>query len=212
MAWRAPIISAPLAILAPYEVFLDSDGNPIIIQLKPREIIHFVFNLITELATDTGDWQVLGGHKIISGGVLPQVAESTTQMGLAAADFAAPADVDDYYNGCMFIVTNGDNESGDLRMIVEYDASGGAQSGLITLAAALGGTPASGELYDVYRVAPILNGSGSIIGTTTMDEADPQWDEFGASGYEFLIPRAKRSGSTDAHSMILTYAIDGVDA
>ena len=211
MSWRAPVISAPLAILAPYEVFLDTDGNPLIIQLKPREVVHMVFNLITELATDTGDWQVLGGHRIIKDGVLPQAATGTTTMGLAAGDYATPADVDDYYNGCMFIMKSG-GEIADLRMIVEYDASGGTEEGFITLDAALGGTPAISETYDIYRVAPIPDGSGSITGTTSMDETDPQWDEFGASGYEFLIPRAKRSGSTDAHKMIFTYAIDGVDA
>ena len=124
---------------------------------------------------------------------------------------AAPADIDDYYNGCMFIMKTG-GEIADMRMVIEYDASGGTEEGFITLDAALGGTPAIAETYDIYRVAPIPDGAGSITGTTSMDETDPQWDEFGASGYEFLIPRAKRSGSTDAHKMIMTYAVDRVDA
>ena len=211
MAWRTPVISAPLMCDANYEVFLDTNGSPLIIQLKPREVVHMVFNLVTELATDTGDWQILGGHRIIKDGVLPQAATGTTTLGLAAGDYAAPADVDDYYNGCMFVMKSG-GEIADLRMVVEYDASGGTEEGFITLAAVLSGTPSISEIYDVYRVAPIPDGSGSITGTTTMDEADPQWDEFGASGYEFLIPRAKASGGVDAHVMIMSYAIDGVDA
>jgi hypothetical protein len=190
-------------------MFLDTDGNPIIIFLKPREVVHFVFTIASEVGeTDTLDWQVLGGNRLIKDNVMASVTDSSN-IGMTAS--TAMTQADNYWLGQYFNPTSGD-EIGDLRLITAYDVADGASAELITLQAALSGTPTVGETASIYHLSQIVDGSGNITSETVQTEALPQNAEFGASGYPVLIPRAKSGGATDAHIALLTYTIDGVDA
>ena len=209
MSWRTATTSALLTTDAAFEMFVHTDGSPVIIFPKPREVLHFVFSIASEVGeVDTLDWQVLGGNRIIKDGILPQVAESTSALGIAIADQQGN---DDYYMGMYFNMTSG-GEIGDLRVIADYDDAGGAAAALVTLEAALTGTPSAAETYSIYHLSEIVDGSGSITSETALTEALPQNAEFGASGYPCLIPRVKAGGGTDAHIALLTYTRDGVDA
>ncbi len=208
MSWRPPTTSALLTTDAAFEMFVHTDGSPVILFPKPREVFHFVFTIASEVGeTDTLDWQVLGGNRVVKDSILPQVASSTTAIGIALAN----TQVDNYYLGMYFNMTSG-GETGDLRLVTAYDQSGGADEDLITLQAALTGTPSAAETCSLYHLSQVVDGSGSITSETTQTEALPQNAEFGASGYPCLIPRVKAGGATDAHIALLTYTRDGVDA
>ena len=203
MAWRAPVTSALLTCDANYEMFLDTSGNPIILFPKPREVIHFVFTIASEIGeVDTLDWQVLGGNRIINDSALSAVTDAFN-VDCAVADNQA----NDYYMGMYLNMSNG-GEAGELRLIGDYATA----TNLLTFVTALSGTPDAGELYDIYHLSEVVDGFGSITSATTLTEALPQNAEFGASGYPCLIPRVKAGGGTDAHIALLTYSIDGVDA
>lgn len=299
MAWRAPIISAALTVDNFYEPFLDSSGNTIIIRPKPREVVHFVFSVDTAGATDTLDWEVLGGNRIVqrdtdgldgigtnstfvgadvddgdnhvtfgsvhgvystgdgpytltTSGVLPDglgtgtnyflVVDSTVNISFSTSRANALADsvitistgsssgthtlvppgtidvnlnttndtqADDYYNEMFLHFTSG-SASQEFRMIAGF-ANTGDQAELLHSTA---GVCASSDLYDIYHMARIVDGFDSIttLATDAPIEATHQADEFGASGYPVLIPRARASGGTDAHLVYMSYTIDGVDA
>ena len=209
MAWRTPITSAVLTCDANFECFLDSAGSPLIIRPNPREIVHFVFTIASEVGeTDDLDWQVLAGHRIINNGIIPAGGVTdASNIGLAAGD----SESDDFYMGMYFLMTSG-GEIGDMRLIADYDETGGAEERLVILEAALTGAPTALETYDIYHLSQATDGSGTITAETTLTEALPQNAEFATSGYSTLIPRAKSSGSTDAHLALCTFAIDGVDA
>lgn len=203
MAWRAPITSAILTTDANYEMFLDTSSNPIIIFPKPREVIHFVFSIAGEVGTtDTADWEVLGGNRIITDSATGTIT-SDTIIDLAAGDNQA----NDFYLGMYFNMTSG-GEIADLRAIDNYVSSTDAA----TLIRALSGTPTLGETYSIYHLSQTVDGSGSITAVSPLVDNTPGNDEFGASGYPVLIPRGRASAGNDAHPMLLTYTIDGVDA
>ena len=203
MAWRAPVTSERLDLSSDgvWRPFVDSDGNAIILFPKPREVVHFVFSIASEVAETTDlDWQVLGGNRIIVSSALGTVADASN-MDLASGD----SQPNDYYMGMYLNMVSG-GEIADLGLIGDYVNSTDA----IVLVSALSGVPTIGELYDIYHLSEIADGSGSITAETTLTEALPQNDEFGASGYPVLIPRAKTT--TDNHIALMTYTIDGVDA
>ena len=299
MAWRTPTTSAVLAVDAFYEPFLDSAGEPIIIRPKPREVVHFAFSVDTAGSTNTLDWEVLGGERIVnrssvgfdaigadltwttttnanndvtfasahhifttgdgpfrlttSAADLPSgltvatdywliVNDSTdirfasSQVNALATTVVALADdgsgthtlveggkgtlrlhlnttsdtqADDYYNEMYIHITSG-SANATFRLIGDYDNS----SDVAYLLHSSDGVVASGDFYDIYHMSRIVDGSASIttVVATAPVEATPMNDEFGASGYPVLIPRARASGATDVHSVIMTYTIDGVDA
>ncbi len=72
--------------------------------------------------------------------------------------------------------------------------------------------PASGDLYDLYEAVTIPDAAGTITQSINAIEGAMLTDEFGTSGFRYLIPRAKSAGGTDAHKIVMTYSIDGVDA
>ena len=203
MAWKTPVTSLAVTCDAAYECLLSAADTPIIIEADPREVAHFVFSIGSEVGeTDTLDWQVLGGHRIIQGSALSDSTDASN-IDLAVAD----AQADDYYMGMYLMMTSG-GEQGELRLIGDYVNS----TNLAILVTALSGTPSAGETYDIYHLSQVVDGSGSITSETTLTEALPQNAEFGASGYPVLIPRVKAGGGTDAHLAYMTYALDGVAA
>ncbi len=203
MSWRTPISSALRTLTNNDEwyPFLDTSGNIIIIEPKPRDVVHFVLSIASEVGeAQDMDWQVLGGHRIIQGSALSDVTDASN-IDIAVVDNQA----NDYYMGMYFNMTTG-GEAGELRLVDDYATA----TNLISFFVALTGTPTAGELYDIYHLSEILDGSGTITAETTLTEDLPQNAEFGASGYPVLIPRARSAG--DNHVALLTYAIDGVDA
>ena len=292
MAWTDPVTSALLTCDNFYEPFKDSDGNIIIIELKPREVVHFNFKAASLLATDTLDWQVLGGQKLISGNTtdaaftadktwttttnadndvtfaaahdlqtadgpfrlttsgadLPSglstgtnywmIRVNATKLSFASTlanaiagtvvaladdgtgthtlvqgakghhiiplDTAADNQVDNYYNSMYLHLTGAD----ELRQISKYTSSGD----LAAMIHSFNSSPASGSAYDIYSMAPVPDGAASITGLANNIDGADQTDEFGASGYRYLIPRARSGGGTDAHLALMTYALDAVNA
>ena len=297
MSWRAPVVSAVLAVDNFYEPFLDSSGNIIIIRPKPREVVHFTLSVGTLGATDTLDWEVLGGNRIVTGGDLDGIGSNSTFVssevddgddhvtfgaahgifstgdgpykltttdtlpdGLGTGpeyfiivasmvnvrfattranalagtpitistgsgagthtlvppgsidvnlDTTADTQADDYYNEMYLCMTSG-LAADELRLIANF-ANSGDQAELLHSTV---GVAAATDTYDIYALSRIVDGSGSIttVAATVPVEASPMNDEFGASGYPVLIPRARASGGTDAHKVIMAYTIDGVDA
>lgn len=293
MAWRTPITSAVLTCDNFYEPFKDSDGNIIIIELKPREVVHFEFKGCDQLATDSFDWEVLaairisegnttdaaftadktftatnanndiqlqtpvglqtgdgpfrvsnaGGNAALPNGLLINtdywvIRNDATDIGLATTlanaiagtavtfdddgdgantfvqgakghhiiplDTAADNQVDNYYNSMFIHLTAAD----EFRQINDYISSGD----IANMVHSFDSSPASGTAYDIWMAARVPDGSGSITAAANIIDGTDLMDEFGASGYQFLIPRARSGGGTDAHLMLMTYAIDGVDA
>jgi len=203
MAWRAPVTSLlrTLTDNSEWYPFLSAAGVPIILFLKPREVVHFVFTIASEVGeANDMDWQVLGGNRIIEDGAFSDT-DSTTSVDIAVADNQS----DDYYMGMYMEITSG-GEDGEFKLIVDYVSSTNAT----VLENALSGQPSTGETYSIYHLSEIVDGSGTITAETALTEDLPQNDEFGASGYPCLIPRARSSG--DNHVALLTYTIDGVDA
>lgn len=298
MAWDPPVVSAVLTVDAFYEPFLDSSGEPIIIFLKPREVVHFTFSVDTAGATDTLDWEILGGNRIVNnvtngldgigadkisnvvtnadndmdfaaaheiytagdgpfrltGSSIPtgwaaatdywmivsdsdtlQLAASTQAAALAGTavtisddgddvvtivtggkgtillglNTVADTQADDYYNEMYIHLTSG-SANATFRLIANYANSGDVAS----LLHSSDGVPAAGDLYDIYAMSQVVDGSASIttVVATAPVEASPMNGEFGMSGYPVVIPRARASGGTDAHNVIMTYTIDRVDA
>ncbi|MEE9598162.1 MAG: hypothetical protein V3V96_15430 [Acidiferrobacterales bacterium] len=203
MAWRVPVTSLLRTLTDNDEFypFLSAAGVPIIIFPKPREVVHFVFSIASEVAeANAMDWQVLGGNRIIKDSALSDTTDGSN-IDLAVADNQA----DDYYMGMYLEMTSG-GEQGEFKLITDYVTA----SNLAILENALSGTPTAGETYSIYHMAQVVDGSGSITAEQTLTEALPQNAEFGASGYPCLIPRAK--SSSDDHVALLTYTIDGVSA
>lgn len=299
MAWRAPVVSAVLTADNFYEPFLDSSGEPIIIRPKPREVVHFTFSVDTAGATDTMDWEILGGNRIVegpsggldsvstdhvlgtvtnandkfeisggaahyhfstgdgpfrfTGGDLPSgvstgtdywiIWESSTELKIgttlanalagtvqAFADdgsgtqtlihtgkgaivlglnTTADTQADDYYNEMYIHITSG-SANATFRKIADFANTGD----VVRLQHSSDGVPAAADTYDIYHLSRVVDGSASVttVAATAPLEASPMNDEFGASGYPVLIPRARASGGTDAHKVIMSYTIDGVDA
>ena len=297
MAWDPPVVSAVLTVDNFYEPFLDSSGEPIIIFLKPREVVHFIFSAGTAGATNTLDWEVLGGNRIITGSALDSVStdhvlgtvtnandkfeisggaahyhfstgdgpfrftggdlpggvstgtdywliwESSTELKIATSlvnalagtvqafaddvtgtqtlihtgkgaivlglNTTADTQADDYYNEMFIHLTSGSGNA-TFRKIADFENTGD----VVRLQHSSDGVPSAADTYDIYALSRIVDGSGSIttVAATVPVEASPMSDEFGASGYRVLIPRARASGGTDAHKVIMTYTIDRVDA
>ncbi len=293
MSWRAPITAAALTCDNFFEPFKDSDGNIIIIELKPREVIHFTFWAGDILATDTLDWEILSGHKMETGQAFDtafdpdmtftatnadddlqpsnnphylQTGDGPFRLTTTAADLpsglsigtdywiirndatdialattlanaiagTAIALADDgtgthtlvqggkghhsvffdtaghggkatgYYDGCFILTTAGQ----ELKQINHY---------LTTADQAYTGhsfdsSPALGDLYDLWSLVAVPDAAASITAAVNYPEGAYATDEFGTSGFRYLIPRAKSSGGTDAHIALMMYAIDGVDA
>ncbi len=297
MSWRAPVVSAVLTVDNFYEPFLDSAGEPIIIRPKPREVVHFTFDIGSAGNTDTLDWEVLGGNRIVTGGDLDSVTtdyvlgtvtngndkfeisggashfhfstgdgpfrftggdlpggvstgtdywlilESVTELKIGTTlanalagtvqafadngtgtqtlihtgkgaiilglDTTNDTQADDYYNEMFIHITSG-SANATFRQIGLFANSGD----VARLLHSSDGVPAAADTYDIYALSRIVDGADSIttVAKTAPLEASPMRGEFGASGYPVLIPRARASGGTDAHKVIMTYTIDGVDA
>ncbi len=297
MAWRTPVLSAVLTVDNFYEPFLDSAGEPIIIRPKPREVVHFTFSIGAAGATDTLDWEVLGGNRIVTGGDLDSVTtdyvlgtvtsandkfeisggashfhfsagdgpfrftggdlpsgvstgtdywliiESATELKIGTTlanalagtvqafaddgtgtqtlihtgkgaiilglDTAADTQADDYYNEMFIHITSG-SANATFRQIGLFANSGD----VARLLHSSDGVPAAADTYDIYALSQIVDAAASIttVAKTAPVEATPMRAEFGVSGYPVLIPRCRASGGTDAHKVIMTYTIDGVDA
>ena len=124
-------------------------------------------------------------------------------------DTVADTQADDYYNEMYICFTSG-LAADELRLIANF-ANSGDQAELLH---STDGVAAATDTYDIYSLSRIIDGSNSIttVAATVPVEASPMNDEFGASGYPVLIPRARASGGTDAHKVIMAYTIDGVDA
>ena len=297
MAWRTPVLSAVLTVDNFYEPFLDSSCDPIIIRPKPREVLHCIFNIDTAGATDTLDWEVLVGNRIVTGGNFDSVTtdyvlgtvtngsdkfeisggashfhfsagdgpfrftggdlpsgvstgtdywliiESATELKIVTTlanalagtvqafaddgtgtqtlihtgkgaiilglDTVADTQADDYYNELFIHITSG-LAQGTFRKIADFVSSGD----VCRLLHSSDGVPAAGDTYDIYSMSQVVDGLASVttVAATAPVEASPMQAEFGLSGYPVVIPRARASGGTDAHKVMLAYSIDGVDA
>lgn len=158
-------------------------------------LINALAGTVVALANDGS-----GTHTLVLGG------KGTSGIAL---NTTADTQADDYYNE-MFIHFTSGLSSQELRAIADYVSSGDVATLLHSSNAVL----AAADKYDIYAMAQIVDGSGTIttVASTGILEASPQAAEFGASGYPVLIPRARASGGTDAHNVKLIYTIDGVDA
>ena len=124
-------------------------------------------------------------------------------------DTVRDTQADDYYNEMYIVMTSG-LAIEELRLIANF-ANSGDQAELLHSTV---GLCAAGDTYDIYHLSRVVDGNASIttVVATGPVEASPQNDEFGLSGYPVLIPRARASGGTDAHKIIMSYTVDGVDA
>lgn len=201
MAFSAVTQSDFLTLDADYE-FLTASGAAIAIQLTPGESGTLLFSADAAGTTDDIEVEVLQGHRISAGnGLDGATSASDIELDTVADGFST----DDDLNGTFIVMTSGD-EAGEGRLIVDSVA---ADDG-VNLEHALSGTPSATETYDLYRLstpAPHIIDMGSAIS----DDAQHNLRvPVHAADGEWLLVRARATGSTDAHRLRMSYQTDGV--
>lgn len=202
MAWATFVSSELLTTDANFEAFHDGT-DAIVITLNPRELMHLTFTIASEVGeVDDLEIQILGGSRVVSASAI--LASSTdTLIGLAIGDTEA----DDYYMGMYLNMTQG-GETKDIREISDYDKTGGTVEDQCTLVRALTGTPSTAEQCSIYHMGVISQ--FIITAETALTEDLPQNAVVSVMGFQYVIPRARATGGTDAHIALMTYTKDGV--
>ena len=223
MAFGSRVESAFLTCDANYE-FITDGTDAIAIQLNPREAVTLVFNFDAAGTTDDLDIQVLQGNLESTGNGLDgttddldiQVLQGNLESTGNGLDGATGADdleldtaadgfsTDDDMNGKFIIMTSGD-EQGEGKLITDSVASDDG----VNLENALTGTPSASETYDLYNLGAVYEFQLDSATQTsdimhnarvTVDAADGEW----------VLVRARATGSTDAHRVQMSYQKDGV--
>ncbi len=203
MAWGAFLSSETLTVDGDFEAYqVAGGGAAVVIQLGPLETAVLNFNIASVVGeVDDLEIQILQGTRISSGNTYDAAGATTT----VDIDTAADTQPDDYYIGMYHRPTTG-GEIADVRLITDYD---GTTNDRLTLDHAMVGSPSSGEGYEIFQ----MHGISFIITAETVPiDADPQNAKITVNGQagEFVIARAKRTGTTDAHKTVMTYQLNGV--
>ena len=122
------------------------------------------------------------------------------ELNTASDSFAT----DDDMNGTFIVMTSGD-EQGEGKLITDSVA---ADDGVV-LENGLSAAPSASETYALYRLGAVYN--------ITLDSATPTDDiphnarvTVDAVDGEWVLVRARRDGTTDAHRARVSYQRDGV--
>ena len=116
---------------------------------------------------------------------------------------------DDYFNGCLVVITGGTGE-GQARLITDYVGS----TDTATIDHAWNTNPSSDSTYDIYRIVtrtPLFVDVSAATATPTWDDPSSRGVTCAAEAGEWWLFAAK-GGTTDAHDAWLTYQEDNVAA
>lgn len=202
MAWGTKVTSAKLTCTADWEAFQLTGGGEAIIQLNPYELATIHINLDAVGTTDNFVYRILGGSKEGAQGDWDAVADASN---LDLETTVHPMTTDDEFVGLYIVAANG-GEDGEWRLIT---ASTATDDG-ITVDHAFSGIPSAAELYDIYRMGTIQE--GTIVPLTSPTVANPQNVTLVVTGYEYIVVLGKRDGATDAQIAYMTSQKNGVDA
>lgn len=200
MAFSTPVESDFLTVDGDYEFFVAS-GQAVAIQLNPRETATLAFNFDAAGTTDDLEIEVLQGHRISTGnGLDGATGADDLELDSAADGFST----DDDMNGLFIVMTSG-GEAGEGKLIIDSVA---ADDG-VNLENALSSAPSATETYDLYRLGAVYN---FTLDSATQDD-DNQHNArvtVDAADGEWVLVRARASGTTDAHRVQMSYQTDGV--
>lgn len=201
MAFGSVVESAFLTVGADYNFIKASGGNAAEIVLNPRETATLRFNIDTAGATDDLEIEVLQGHRTSSGNGLAGASAANNVQLNASDGFTTDGDM----NGFFITMTSG-GEQGEGKLITDSVASNNA----VTLASALSGTPSASETYDLFRLAGVAwRRVDSAAGSD--DNQHNAGVTVDAANGQYVLVRARATGSTDGHRVQMSHQVDGVN-
>lgn len=198
-----PTVSAKLDLDGDFEFF--TNGTDVIArQLTSRERMPVSFGFEIAGTTDDIEAWAFGCMKDPDSGGTAQSGGATTIQFAAALSLA-----DDYFNGCLVVITGGTGE-GQARLITDYVGS----TDTATIDHAWNTNPSSDSTYDIYRIVtrtPLFVDVSAATATPTWDDPSSRGVTCAAEAGEWWLFAAK-GGTTDAHDAWLTYQEDNVAA
>lgn len=198
MAFGTPVETDFLTVGSTYK-FITASGQAVAIQLATFETATLLFNFDAAGTTDNLDIEILQGQRISNGnGLDGATAANDLELNTSADGFST----DDDMNGLFLVMTSGD-EAGQGNLIIDSVA---ADDGVV-LAAALSGTPSAGETYALYRLRT-LAALRRLSSAPTNDNQHNAGIYIDAADGEWVLARARATGSTDTHRVRMSYQIN----
>lgn len=202
MTFGTPVVGAFLTVGAAYK-FLTDGTDAIAIQLATFENATLQFNFDAAGTTDDLDIEILQGQLVSTGnGLDGATAANDLELDTAADGFST----DDDMNGLFLVMTSGD-EQGQGNLIIDSVASDDG----VVLAAALSGTPSAAETYDLYRLRTIAVLRRDSAAPTNDIQHNAGITVYDADG-EWVLARARATGSTDPHRVQMAYQVNSPPA
>lgn len=206
MTWGTLTESAFLSVDDDFEFFVDAVGDPLVIALNPGESASLAFNIDDAGSTDNLEIEIVQGHRVSSGNTLDAATGAGTALGEIQLDTAADGfSSDDDLNGMFLAFITSGTLRGQGKLITDSQASDDS----VVVENAFSATPSAGDPYALYRAAPMRYGI-----TLTAAASDEQQGNLRVTVYaedgQYVLARARRTGTTDAHRVRMSYQVDGI--